>query len=696
MEKMQMLWICAALAVGLIAVVCVGRFALRKKYSGIVCDAQTGEALCCVSVTDGRHVVKTGADGGFALRGYRRTRFIVVTVPPGYTAQAFYLPVSRKTKRYDFRLHKNETAAGATHSFLQISDTEVGADGVGAWGDFIRGLCARLHPAFLVHTGDICYTEGLRRHYPDMNTENMGLPVHYCIGNHDYVAPGYGEALFESIYGPVWYSFEVGQVHYVVTPFQTGADRRSGYSRFDRWRWLKNDLAHTDSDKQVILFNHNAPPSSGYALKFDGKTLDLHKHRLAAWVFGHYHYNYVRENNGVLEISTARPDCGGIDQSPSAARLVQIDASGAIQTKLYYYDCDKTRRAAPQTLVWQTELPGTGLFCDTLYADGRVYTATADDDWPRKCGVYCLDAETGALLWSYETDNSVKNNLVLFDGRLAAQDCAGNVYGLDAKTGELLWRKQVALGNSLNTSTGICTDGALLFTGCAAAITALNLKTGETVWETVRNKGECSAAAMLCAGDKLIVSSHWDALAALDKNTGKPCWKNRDGDLRYRSSTPAVLADGSLLVPSAKAVVLVDTATGAILHKTEYEKDSFSASGAPVIFGTTAYIPTASDGLVRFDLVEKTIEGAVPVGGALLGTPPYVGPGAQTVECTPLLLNESLFFGASDGFFYRVAADGSILGKVQLGVPVLSSAASDGKRIFVTDFSGRVVALSGV
>ena len=40
------------------------------------------------------------------------------------------------------------------------------------------------------------------------------------IGNHTMRA-GNMRGAFESIYGPVWYSFDVGNVHYVVTPFQT-------------------------------------------------------------------------------------------------------------------------------------------------------------------------------------------------------------------------------------------------------------------------------------------------------------------------------------------------------------------------------------------------------------------------------------------------------------------------------------------
>lgn len=127
-------------------------------------------------------------------------------------------------------------------------------------------------PAFLIHTGDICYEDGLKQHIKDMNTENMGVPVRYVIGNHDYVAGKYGEALFESIYGPVWYSFDVGNVHYVVTPFQTGADYASGYNKNDRWKWLENDLANVEPGMKVVMFNHTKAPSDDYVLSYGLKN----------------------------------------------------------------------------------------------------------------------------------------------------------------------------------------------------------------------------------------------------------------------------------------------------------------------------------------------------------------------------------------------------------------------------------------
>ena len=66
--------------------------------------------------------------------------------------------------------------------------------------EHVRDTVKETDPAFLIHTGDICYEDGLKQHIKDMNTENMGVPVRYVIGNHDYVAGKYGEALFESIY----------------------------------------------------------------------------------------------------------------------------------------------------------------------------------------------------------------------------------------------------------------------------------------------------------------------------------------------------------------------------------------------------------------------------------------------------------------------------------------------------------------
>lgn len=680
------------IAAAIILFLCFGNIS-SNGYSGTV--TANGNPLENVSVSDGRNVVKTDENGKFFLKGYRKTRFITVTVPAGYTTENYYISADKnKTDGYDFDLQISDIAAGEEHSFLQISDTEIGENGVGEWINYLKNIAKNEKPAFLMHTGDICYEPGLKKHIEDMNTENMGVPVRYIIGNHDYVDGKYGEELFESLYGPVWYSFEVGNVHYVVTPFQTGADRKSGYNKNDRWRWLENDLANTDPDMKVIMFNHNIPPSDDYVISFDRKELDLKKHNLIAWVFGHYHYNYIEENNGVLNISTARPDCGGIDSSVSGARMINISKEGSITTDMTYYDFNGVNNDEIKNLVWSTNLDENILFCDSVIDDDRIYIATVDEDYPRTCGIYCLNAADGTIIWNFDTKNSVKNNIVLESKMIFAQDCDGNVYCLNAENGELKWSTAVELGTSLDTSSGICVSDGIIYTGCAAGVTAIDINTGEKIWENIRNKGEGSPAEFVVTGDKLLVSSHWDALVALDKKTGKELWSNPDGDLRFRSSTPAVVDENTLIAADSNAIMIIDSNNGEIINKTILEDYNFSSSAQPIIDNNIAYIPTANMGIVAYDMTTYSIVWQTAVGKAMIYTAPYTSGESQTVEPTPVFSNGYLYFAASDGLLYKVSAvDGKVEKTINIGAPVFGKAVFSGDNIIVSDFSGRVICI---
>lgn len=679
---------------------------VKGPFTGTVTYAETGEPAANVSVSDGRNVVKTDDNGRYKLSGWRKARFVTVTPPAGYWTEDYYIPVVDGTPSYNFTLERSDIEAGAEHSFLQISDTEIGEGGTGEWLDYLKELADSEKPAFLIHTGDICYEEGLKRHKNDMNTQTMGVPVRYIIGNHDYVDGDYGEQLFESIYGPVWYSFDVGNVHYIVTPFQTGADYSSGYSKNDRWRWLENDLANTDPDMKVVMFNHDKPLSDDYVIEFDRKELDLKKHNLIAWVFGHYHYNYVDMNNGetveetddVLNISTARPDCGGIDESPSGARMIYIDENGAVTTEMHYYDDSRFTAADETHARLLAQLPGNVLFADPIYSGGKLFAATADDDWPRECGVYCVDTASGAVVWEYETENSVKNNILLQDGKIIAQDCSGNICCLNAETGEELWSFSAAWNMPLNTSAGICTDGSLVFAGGVRDIRALDISTGEQVWQTNRDRGESSAAEFMLCGSKLIVSSHWDALVALDKETGSVLWSNDDEDIRFRSSTPAVVDENTLLVADSDAIMLVDANSGKITRKTDDTGYNFATASQPLIDGGTAYIASSDKGVVAYDIETGGIIWNMQPGVSMVYTAPYTGGDAKSVESKFILSGDTLIFAASDSRIYRInKADGSIVGSVTVGSPVLSTPVwGENGVLYAASFTGAIYELTGV
>lgn len=685
--------LCAAVIIAGVAAAVV-LFSLNKgPFTGTVIEGGTGAPLAGVCVTDGRNVVKTDENGSFELKGWRKSHFVTVTVPSGYQTDDFYIPVDDENKSYDFTLDKSELTAQTDHCFVQISDTEIGEGGTGEWLDAVKDIVKENDPAFLIHTGDICYEAGLKKHIEEMNTETMGCTVRYVIGNHDYVDGEYGEELYESLYGPVWYSFDVGNIHYVVTSFQTGGDYKSCYDEDDRWKWLENDLANVDGSKKVVMFNHTKSPTDDYVLSFGRDELDLKEHNLIAWVFGHYHFNYVYENEGVLNISAPRPDCGGIDSSPAGTRIISISADGEITSNTQYYDLNAS--VAPENALWSTKLDGNALFCDTVYNDGNIYTATADDDYPRECGIYCLNADDGEIKWYFKTENSIKNNICIDASRLAAMDADGNVYCLDKADGKILWQIKVDLGSNIGTSSGICIDNGVLYTGNSRIITAVNMEDGSIKWSQNRDKGENSPAEFIAAGNKLIVNSHWDSLCALDIENGEELWSNNDEDIRFRSSTPVAVNDSTLLVADDDAVMLVSLADGSIVSKTNFDGYNFSSSGQPAYLDGIAYIPTANEGVIAFDVESREMLWNFKPEESILFTAPYVGKGSKTVEASPVLIGSSLIFGANDGYIYTVdIKTGNEIKRELAGSAVLGEpAVADGK-IYAASFNGYALCFS--
>ena len=304
-----------------------------------------------IRVSDGLNVVKTNAEGVYTLPGHKRERFIFITTPSGYrTDNQYYRRINGTGQTYDFGLQpwKGRIKPNGSHRFIHISDTEIfNTENQEDWANNIRDYAANENISFIIHTGDICYENGLKNHIHLMNTSNMDCPMFYCIGNHDLVKGKYGEEVFENVYGPVYYSFDFGNVHYVVTPM-AGGDHQPGYTKEDVYRWLKNDLAQVPTGKPIIVFNHDLL-TSGNEFVFgidDNEKINLNEHNLKAWLYGHWHNHFVRKQGDVLTISTATLDKGGIDHSTSAFRVVDVDQKGDVQTMLRYTYINKSIETA--------------------------------------------------------------------------------------------------------------------------------------------------------------------------------------------------------------------------------------------------------------------------------------------------------------------------------------------------------------
>jgi 3',5'-cyclic AMP phosphodiesterase CpdA len=120
-------------------------------------------------------------------------------------------------------------------------------------GDYTFGICL----------GDIVGWD--HSIYPEYNEimAKPGIDYRYVIGNHDMT--NYGRSFetsmrnYEDMYGPAWYSFNVGKVHYIVLNdnFYVGRDYfYIGYLDERQLKWLERDLSYVEPGSRVIVSLH--------------------------------------------------------------------------------------------------------------------------------------------------------------------------------------------------------------------------------------------------------------------------------------------------------------------------------------------------------------------------------------------------------------------------------------------------------
>lgn len=776
--------------------------------------------LSGVLVTDGLNVVKTDKEGTFSLPGHPKARFIYITSPSGYMAPSkHYIPVSEKNDTYNFGLvtYVAEDAKG-NHNFVQISDTEISDPNQGNWVKNLHDYAAAEKAAFIVHTGDICYEKGLNSHIQILNNESLTCPMYYCIGNHDLVKGKYGEELFESLYGPVFYSFETGNTHYIVTPM-LGGDHAPSYRKEDVYKWMKNDLAHVSKDKTVMIFNHDLLTHGDtfvYGIN-DNEKINLNEHNLKAWLYGHWHINYIRKQGDVQAISTATVDKGGIDHSTSAYRVLHVDKKGNVSSELRYSYLDKNCRiASPQNNAittpsangslplsvntyhspaqtkavtytvevngkrmgekqltrntdwnWSAEIPASGMkngdevkvvvtaqyndgttgsdisrfvynaqpqvkaaangnWCtllgntamqgntnatldpaslqqtwiknvganifmtSPLIVDGVVYIATIDEDLKGDGAVIALDFATGKELWRYATRNSIKNSIAYSKGNVFAQDAEGNLYAVNAKTGKLAWEKKLGVAALPCIVEGLTADNGIVYAGTGKGLCAVEAESGKELWVNKGwSQGEGTTSTISLGNGVVLMGSQWNALFGNDQKTGEKLWSISKDGMRFRASSPSVY-NGRMYVTSEKSFFVVDPRSGEVIVRKEMPF-SVDATSSPLVTDKLIIFGTVYNGLVALDKETYEVKWQHNIDPTLVYSSSYTKENGQTVETSPVLAGNTVYFAASDGSLYGVNAEtGRREWKYTTGAPMFGSVAVSGNTLMAVDLSGNV------
>ena len=227
-----------------------------------------------VAVSNQDTVVTTDASGAFRIpRG--GSGVVFVSVPDGYRARgSFWRAVPDIATSVSFGL--SATGQIRQFSFVHASDTHISPASVERTRR-LGALVDSMSPAFLIITGDLV-RDALRVSEPEATsyyelfaheTSAFRTPIWTVPGNHENFGierdkshvsatnPLYGRAMYHKYFGPDYFSFNYGGVHFVGLNTADIEDQ-SYYGHVDSLQlaWLARDLAIVPASMPVVTFDH--------------------------------------------------------------------------------------------------------------------------------------------------------------------------------------------------------------------------------------------------------------------------------------------------------------------------------------------------------------------------------------------------------------------------------------------------------
>jgi len=269
-----------------------------------------------VIVRDGYSVVATDASGAYEMQLHPNAVAVFVSTPSGYAfahekgLAKHYKMVNdiNPRKAINFELEPLGTD-DTEHRFIIWADPQVKnekdvdkmmAESVPDVQKFVKAANGALLHGITV--GDLVWdNHDLFNSYNDAVTK-MGIPFFQCIGNHDmdYNKGGddTSDDTFQQLYGPTWYSFNRGKVHYVVLDDvrYLGKDRDyDGYITEEQLSWLQKDLSFVPKEHLLIVCLHIPVHNE---VKNNEDLYALLKDRNVHIMSGHTHYhrNVIKDN----------------------------------------------------------------------------------------------------------------------------------------------------------------------------------------------------------------------------------------------------------------------------------------------------------------------------------------------------------------------------------------------------------------
>jgi Calcineurin-like phosphoesterase/N terminal of Calcineurin-like phosphoesterase len=276
-----------------------------------------------VSVSDQVNVIVTDDNGYYQIEKTTGFEIVFVTAPDAYRSTGPFWKQTSPNGTADFGMIKQTVHASFT--FIQASDTHISEVSINRMDKF-RSITDSVHPNLVIITGDLV-KDALRvpeseatKVYELFKKESSKIksPLWLVPGNHEIFGierhlslvsaknPLYGRSMYHHYFGPDYYSFNYGGIHFIALN-SLDFDDLFYYGHIDsiQLEWLKKDVSKLSFSTPIVTFQHVPFFTGGlsmapYEADGLGRTLENEK--------GNMQFRHIVSNAmAVLEILKDHP-----------------------------------------------------------------------------------------------------------------------------------------------------------------------------------------------------------------------------------------------------------------------------------------------------------------------------------------------------------------------------------------------------
>jgi outer membrane protein assembly factor BamB len=244
-------------------------------------------------------------------------------------------------------------------------------------------------------------------------------------------------------------------------------------------------------------------------------------------------------------------------------------------------------------LLWSAE-PGGMISAPIAVSDNVIYIATrklADDGSEAGASLRVVDKTTGLTVWVKDYPRAFASPLAASKDRLYIGSTDGAFYALDARNGDVIWK--VATQDIVRGQALVNRD-AIAFGSDDGALRVVEAQTGKLIWKLQTGGKIIGQPASL---ERTFYFGSGDGyIYAVDQATGKVRWRSRTG--AAIEAPPVMVGERVLVVSFDNFIYALSRTSGDRLWKRRLEN---RITTAPIVEGDAAMVaPLRSDYVAVF------------------------------------------------------------------------------------------------